>query len=148
PLVLESATVSSDGVFAYSAGGFQTSAPTDAFYSYDPLADAWTTLALLPQALYDAKSAFANTLDRNYVFGGIDASGTVLDTTYIYDVATDMWSSGATMPGARFFPNVVYNPLSGTIYVIGGADPGFNVVNQTWEYDPVANTWNTSRANI
>ena len=107
--------------------------------------DTWTTLASLPQALYDARSAYAANVSKIYVFGGIDASGFVLNTTYIYDVASNSWTTGMAMPDFRFFPNVAYYGGNGKIYVIGGIDSSFVEQGQTWEYDPVADTWNTSR---
>ena len=148
PEILESPAVSSDGTFAYSAGGGMNFVPTNGFYRYDPVADTWTTLASLPQALFDARGAYAGNVNKIYVFGGIDAGFNVLSTTYIYDIATDSWTPGADMPAARFFPTVAYYGANGKIYVIGGLDSNFLEASQTWEYDPVANTWDTSRASI
>jgi N-acetylneuraminic acid mutarotase len=148
PEILESPAVSSDGTFAYSAGGGMNFVPTNGFYRYDPVADAWTTLASLPQTLFDARATYAGNVNKVYVFGGIDAAFNVLNTTYIYDIATDSWTTGASMPDARFFPNVAYYGANGKIYVIGGLDASFTEQGQTWEYDPVADTWDTSRASI
>jgi len=108
----------------------------------------WTTLASLPQALFDARAAYAANVNKIYVFGGLDAGSNVLNTTYIYDIATDSWTTGTAMPAARFFPAVAYYGANGKIYVIGGVDGSFLEANQTWEYDPVADTWDTSRTSI
>jgi N-acetylneuraminic acid mutarotase len=148
PEILESPAVSSDGTFAYSAGGGMNFVPTNGFYRYDPIANAWATLASLPQALFDARAAYAANVNKIYVFGGIDAGFNVLNTTYIYDIATDSWTPGADMPAARFFPAVAYYDANGKIYVIGGLDSNFVEASQTWEYDPVADTWDASRASI
>jgi N-acetylneuraminic acid mutarotase len=148
PEILESPAVSSDGTFAYSAGGGMNFVPTNGFYRYDPVADTWTTLASLPQALFDAHATYAANVNKIYVFGGIDASFNVLNTTYVYDIATDSWTTGAAMPAPRFFPAVAYYGANGKIYVIGGLDASFLEASQTWEYDPVADTWDTSRADI
>jgi len=148
PEILESSAVSSDGTFAYSAGGGMNFVPTNGLYRYDPVGDTWTTLASLPTALFDARATYAGNVNKIYVFGGIDAGFNVLSTTYIYDIATDSWTPGADMPAARFFPAVAYYGANGKIYVIGGLDTNFFEASQTWEYDPVANTWDTSRASI
>src|SRR6266513_2617465 len=148
PEILESPAVASDGTYAYSAGGGMNFVPTNGFYRYDPVANAWTTLASLLTALFDAHAAYAANVNKIYVFGGIDAGFNVLNTTYIYDIATDSWATGASMPGPRFFPAVAYYGANGKIYVIGGLDASFLEANQTWEYDPVADTWDTSRTSI
>jgi N-acetylneuraminic acid mutarotase len=148
PAVIQSPAVSTDGTYAYSGGGSNNFVPIDGFYRYDPVADMWTTLASLPQALFDARAAYAANVNKIYVFGGIDAGFNVLSTTYIYDIATDSWTTGAAMPAARFFPTVAYYGATGKIYVIGGLDASFLEANQTWEYDPVADTWDTSRTSI
>ena len=148
PAIIQSPAVSTDGTYAYSGGGSDNFVPIDGFYRYDPVADMWTTLASLPQALFDARAAYAANLNKIYVFGGIDAGFNVLNTTYIYDIATDSWATGAAMPAARFFPTVAYYGANGKIYVIGGLDASFVEASQTWEYDPVADTWDTSRTSI
>jgi Kelch motif/Galactose oxidase, central domain len=148
PEILESPALASDGTYAYSAGGGMNFVPTTGFYRYDPVADAWTTLAPLPAGLQDARAAYAANVNKIYVFGGIDAGFNVLNTNYVYDIATDSWTTGAAMPAARFFPAVAYYSANGKIYVIGGLDASFLEASQTWEYDPVADTWDTSRADI
>ncbi len=148
PAVIQSPAVSTDGTYAYSGGGSDNFVPIDGFYRYDPVADMWTTLASLPQALFDARATYAANVNKIYVFGGIDAGFNVLSTTYVYDIATDSWTTGAAMPGPRFFPTVAYYGANGKIYVIGGLDNSFLEANQTWEYDPAADTWDTSRTSI
>ncbi len=146
PETLESPAVCSNGTLAYSAGG---RGPTAGFYSYDPVADSWSTLAPLPQPLYDARSTYAANVNKVYVFGGLDPSNNTLNTTYIYDIASNTWTTGAPMPETRFFPGVNYYTGNGKIYVIGGfLDVFSSDANQTWEYDPVADTWDTSRTPI
>jgi hypothetical protein len=148
PFVLESPGVTSNGTFAYSAGG-RAANTTNAFYRYDPVANTWTSLANMPTAEYAAGVAYAANVNKVYLFGGLDASNNLLRTTQIYNIATNTWSTGAAMPAARFFSAALYYGANGKIYVIGGfVDAVGTVGNQTWEYDPVANTWNTSRANM
>ena len=150
PLVIESPAVTSDGTYAYSAGGFAGGA-TNAVYRYDPAANAWVPLATMPTGAYDAGIAYAANTNKIYVFGGVDPGGNVLVTTQIYDIVSNTWTMGASLPdpAGRYFPSAVYYGANGKIYVMGGFDGAtFSEQSQTWEYDPVANTWNTTRANI
>src|SRR6266540_2896737 len=144
PVLIQQPAVTSDGTFAYTAGGSSNDEVTDAFYRYDPIEDAWTVLPTISEAISSAKAVYVPTTNSIYVFGNFHP--TLGDTVHIYNVDTQTWSTGAPMPGGRSFPNVAYYPGSGKIYVIGGFS--FNQVttedNQTWEYDPVANTWDNS----
>jgi Kelch motif/Galactose oxidase, central domain len=147
---IESPAVTSDGTFAYSAGG-RAGGPTHFLYRYDPAANTWTQLAsmLLGSPEYDAGVAYAANVNKIYIFGGIDTVGHVLNTTQVYDIAMNTWSLGAPMPNARFFPAALYYGGTHKIYVIGGlTDLTGTVGKQTWEYDPVANTWNTLREDM
>ena len=45
---------------------------TNAFNQYDPVANSWTPLAPLPQAIRDARAVYAANTNSIYVFGGID----------------------------------------------------------------------------
>lgn len=146
PAAVQSLAVASDGVYVYSAGGFNGSAPIIGAYRYDPAVNNWGVLPSLPTAVDAARAVYAANTNSIYVFGG--ENGTYLNTTQIYHIATNNWTSGAPMPAARALPNVAYYPRNGKIYVIGGFAPGFVEQSQTWEYDPVANSWNTSRASI
>src|SRR5581483_10434522 len=125
-------------------GGFGTAG----FYRYDPVGNAWTTLTSLPQALFDARAAYAANVNKIYVFGGFDNDLNVLNTTFIYDIGTNSWTTGAPMPDARYFPNVAYYDGNGKMYVIGGFDANDVQQSQTWEYDPIADTWSTLRTAV
>src|SRR5882724_11437384 len=151
PLVSESVSVSTDGTFAYGAGGFDgiNFVPTNQFNRYDPIANTWTPLANVPGAFYDAPSVYAPNTNRIYVFGGIDATFTPSSVVQVYDVASGTWvANGAPMPGARYFAGAAYDSSNGKIYVISGFDQNSTETSTTWEYDPVANTWDTTRANM
>ena len=147
PETLESAAICTDGTFAYGAGGNAAGLPTAGFYKYDPSANSWSTLASVPQTLYDARSVYDSANNKIYLFGGIDGTTFVpINTLYIYDVATDTWTSGNPMPGNRFFPAVVYDSLTDLMYIAGGIDENFLETDTTWIYDPNAGTYDTSTA--
>src|SRR4030095_1394558 len=130
-----------------AGGSVSLGFPTNGFYRYDPVANLWTFLAALPQALFDTRAVYAANVHKIYVFGGLDAGLAVLNTNYIYDIETNSWTTGASMTDSRYFPNVAHSS-NGKIYVIGGFDQNFEEASQTWEYDPTADTWETSRMDI
>ena len=125
PLAIEQPAVTSDGTYAYSAGGLTGSGGTNAFYRYDPVTNSWAGLPFVPAlSLYAARAVYAANTNKIYLFGGYNGS-TVLNTTYIYDIATFSWSTGAPMPAARYLSNAAYYPGNGKIYVIGGLGSAF-----------------------
>src|SRR5439155_25872301 len=131
--------------YSFSLGG-----TLDAFNRYDPVGDAWTTLASMPTAAFMASAAYYPPTNKIYVFGGEDAtSGTNYNITRIYDVATSTWSTGANMPDVRSFMASGYNNINGKIYLVSGYNTGDveSAQPNTWEYDPVANSF-TERAPI
>ena len=148
PIIVESPAVCSDGTFGYVAGGRDSAnfLATNAFNQYDPLANSWTPLPPLPQAIRDARAVYAANTNSIYVFGGIDINEFVSNIVQVYNVGTGTWSSGTPMPAERFFPATVYYDPTGLIYVAGGIDGSFLETDTTWIYDPVAGTWDTTTA--
>ena len=110
------------------------------------LANSWTPLPPLPQAIRDARAVYAANTNSIYVFGGIDINEFVSNIVQVYNVGTGTWSSGTPMPAERFFPATVYYDPTGLIYVAGGIDGSFLETDTTWIYDPVAGTWDTTTA--
>jgi N-acetylneuraminic acid mutarotase len=99
-------------------------------------------------AMLEARTypAYCTYKDKIYVFGGANATGTVLDTMEVFDPVTNSWTSGAAMPVARRAGVAV--PLGGKIYLIGGSPDMNNTVlyNRVDIYDPVNNAWSTGPA--
>jgi Kelch motif/Galactose oxidase, central domain len=151
PLISESVSVSTDGIFGYAAGGFDGTifVPTDQFNQYDPVADTWTPLTNLPVAVYDAPSVYAANTNSIYLFGGIDINGIPRDIVQIYDITNGTWTSGTPMPDptGRYFASAAYDATSGKIYVIGGFDGAtFSEQTNNWIYDTLTDTWDSSTA--
>jgi hypothetical protein len=146
------AAATSNGTYAYVAGGysFETLTDLNVFRRFDPVANAWTVLAPMPDAQATMGSAVYSPVNNKvYVFGGESAVPSVVsNATRIYDIASDTWSAGANMPQVRHFMASGY--YNGKIYLVAG----YNTRNasgaqaQVWEYDPVANTFNTTRIPI
>ncbi|MDH7499957.1 MAG: S8 family serine peptidase, partial [candidate division NC10 bacterium] len=70
-------------------------------YSYDPVGDAWMSLADMPQATLDAAAAPIGTTGQILVMGGGYANGGERSVTQIYNVNTDSWTLGPDLKKAR-----------------------------------------------
>jgi N-acetylneuraminic acid mutarotase len=146
PLDAYGSGAASDGGYAYFAGGysFSASASVNQLIRYDPVANSWTSLANMPQALGMPLAANGGN-GKLYMMGGTDATtGTAFNNVQIYDIATNTWSTGTVMPDLRAFASGGY--YNGKIYVIGGYNtgnisPAFLTV---WAYDIAGNSWNTA----
>ena len=151
PYIVEDSVVSSDGSFAYAAGGYDGTGGGEfrnTMYRYDPSTNGWSALANMPLAMGRGESAYSPVTNSVYVFGGSSQTNPNLNTTFIYNIGTNTWTTGSPMPEARSWLNAAYYAANNKIYVIGGVVSGGTGIfeqNQVWEYDPVANTWDTSR---
>ena len=137
----------SNGAFAYEGGGysFSMAGNINQFGRFDPVANTWTPLAVVPDLNNgEASGVYAPNVNKLFVFGGENVgTATVVNTTRIYDIASNTRSTGANMPDVRAFMASGY--YNGKIYLVGGYSTG-NITPaflQTWEYDPVANTFVT-----
>ena len=121
----------------YVAGGFKfngnTFMPTDAVEAYDPLADAWTTMAPLPQPIYSMAIGAVNGV--LYVAGGGNVVGSVADVN-AFNPAIGSWSPRAPLSIARVFPASAV--VNGRFYALGGESPFLTSVEV---YDPASDTW-------
>jgi hypothetical protein len=125
--------VESGGKF-YLAGG-----KTTAHQVYDPVANAWSSAAPLPQALDHIQAAAVG--GRIFYVGGLQSFPSPhVGTVSIYDFAADEFSSGEPMPESRARGAGGVAVYDGKIYVAGGLHDGTSV---PWfdVYDPVANSW-------
>ncbi|MGH2753738.1 MAG: malectin domain-containing carbohydrate-binding protein, partial [Actinomycetota bacterium] len=132
----EVAHVQVDGRF-YLAGGLATGAT--AVEMYDPIAETWTTVGQMPEALDHIQAVAIGT--KIYLIGGLnnwpaDDSANV----YIYDTETDDFTEGAPMPNARERGAGGVAVHNGKIYYAGGLHDGA-AVNWFDVYDPVTDDW-------
>jgi len=124
---------SASGALIYVPGGFGGERALEA---YDPAADAWRTLAPMPEGRHHLMAAAH--AGKLYVFGGArGAAWEPTATTWVYDPAADAWSELAPMPEARTAGAAV--ALDAYLYVVGGAGGSQALLR----YDPAADAWTT-----
>ncbi len=129
--------------------------PTSNAWEYDPAADSWKALALMPTARLGAVAAEAG--GKIYVIGGASVHpgaklmsigvGTPhrsLDVNEAYDPATNHWETQSPLPTAR--NHAAVGVVGGKIYVIGGRLGAANVMEGSnsdvvERFDPEKNSW-------
>src|SRR5437773_3050353 len=134
--------------FLYVIGGGNSGGVLSDLQRYDPVTDAWTTLASMPTA---RAGAVAAVVDNNlFVIGGrLSAAGPCNGGPYLatvekYDTDTDTWSTVAPLPSPRSDLAAVAH--GGKIFVFGGCTgtaSAPSVTNEVDMYDPQTNTWAT-----
>ena len=114
PARSELPAVTLDGLI-YVPGGFGDERRLDA---YDPLDDAWQTLAPMPDGRHHLMATAFN--DSLYIIGGaIAGSWNPGDTVWRYDPPANTWTELPPMPESRLAGAAV--TLDDKIYVVGGA---------------------------
>ena len=132
------------GGFLYVIGGGNSGVALFDLERYDPVLDAWTTLASMNTARAGAAAAVID--DGIFVIGGrLSTSGPCsggpyLDTVEKYDIDTNTWSPVAPLPNQRSDMAAVAH--GGKIYVFGGCS-STGVTKEVDIYDPQTNTWTT-----
>ena len=151
------------GGFVLPQAGAPSWVPIDNAWEYDPAADTWKALALMPTKRAAAVAAAAD--DKIYVIGGATtAPGAkepgilgprphrTIGTVEEYDPATNSWRERSPMPTAR--NHAAVGAVNGKIYVIGGRVGGAfitsasNNIDLVEEYDPAADSWGAPRARM
>src|SRR5712692_4872197 len=133
------------GGFLYVIGGGNSGVALSDLQRYDPVLDAWTTLASMNTARAGAAAAVID--DGIYVIGGRQSTGgpcsggPYLTTVEKYDVDTNTWSTVAQLPTPRYDLAAVAH--GGKIYVFGGCN-STGVTGEVDMYDPQTNTWTTT----
>src|SRR6266705_5655045 len=145
PLPVRADAASGDtthGGFLYVIGGGNSGVALFDLERYDPVLDAWTTLASMNTARAGAAAAVID--DGIFVIGGRQSTsgpcsgGPYFDTVEKYDIDTNTWSAVAPLPNQRSDMAAVAH--GGKIYVFGGcSDTG--VTKEVDMYDPQTNTW-------
>src|SRR6266446_8781926 len=135
------------GGFLYVIGGGNSGVALPNLERYDPVLDAWTTLAPMNAARAGAAAAVID--DGIFVIGGRQSTngpcsgGPYLTTVEKYDIDTNTWSTVAPLLNARSDLAAVAH--GGKIFIFGGCS-STGVTNEVDMYDPQTNTWTTTLA--
>ncbi|VAW42271.1 hypothetical protein MNBD_CHLOROFLEXI01-3101, partial [hydrothermal vent metagenome] len=80
--------------------------------------------------------AYDSTNDTILLFGGRNATGTLLADSWELDLSNDTWSqSGFSGPSARMAHGLAYDPTNDNFVLVGGANnDGDTILNDTWHY--------------
>jgi N-acetylneuraminic acid mutarotase len=124
----------------------RVAAQTAAGTALPNVAEAWTTLAPLPEPLADIQGASAN--GKFYVFGGLEgvrAKGVVLE----FDPATGVWAKKKPMPVLAH--HIALAAYGDRFYLFGGfkypeKGGGWQPLDNAWEYDPAGDSWKALKA--
>src|SRR5712691_75384 len=136
------------GGFLYVIGGGNSGVAQFDLERYDPVLDAWTTLASMNTARAGAAAAVID--DGIFVIGGRQSTsgpcsgGPYSNTVEKYDIDTDTWSAVAPLLTPRSDLAAVAH--GGKIFVFGGCTGTASAPSVTDEvdmYDPQTNTWTT-----
>jgi hypothetical protein len=107
-------------------------------YRYDPVGNAWTTMANMPNACDWIDASYVN--GKFYVIGGYN--GTANNWNMIYDISGNVWSTGATLTQPRHsHQQVLYN--DSLIYVLGGRDASGTAHSTVFIYNTYTDAWTT-----
>ncbi|MDO7740853.1 MAG: hypothetical protein MUP94_04170, partial [Flavobacteriales bacterium] len=130
-----------DGI-GYLVAGQTNNGYSDAFYSYDATADAWTALEDFPG---DARGyAIGDDWDGKAWFGFGQGTNGILNDLWVFDPATGSWEEKASCPcDARMHPAFV--AIDDHIYV-GLGNSASGDLNDWWEYDMESDTWSEKPA--
>jgi hypothetical protein len=124
-------------------GGYTGGTAFNAGYTYDCATDTWTTFTgtNVPAARYAHGSVKIDD-DSFAVFGGKDASGTLLNSGGIYHISTNTWDPfpSTNAPSARSFP-VSMSYYNGNIIVWGGVDSGNAAITNGARYHIASGKW-------
>jgi hypothetical protein len=134
----------------YTIGGGPGAAPTAGDPNvaradrYDPVADAWSTIAPLPAPRSDAAAAFDGA-GGVVVVGGYDAAGAPSADCFRFDVSTGVWSAASVppLPAPRAGLRLARG-ADGRLYAVGGTDGSTRAT--TFVFDPATGAWSTGPA--
>jgi len=106
---------------------------------YDPATNTWTTKAPMPAAQNGPGGVVSGKL---YVAGGVNASGTLVNTLRVYDPVTDQWNVATPTASTARIGNGVGN-LDGILYSVSGQLASGTILNSVETYNPETDTWSS-----
>lgn len=96
-----------------------------------------TTGGTSPTARTHHAIAYDPTTDTILLFGGRDATGTLLADSWALDLSNDTWSQDISSgPSARMAHGLAYDATEDVFVLVGGTNnDGDTILNDTWHYD-------------
>ncbi|MFE1415387.1 Kelch repeat-containing protein [Streptomyces sp. NPDC058746] len=145
------------GTCVYTVGGYTAFAltgpdvPVATVESYNPVTNAWSTVAALPAPRGSLAAAAApcppgQTGTCVYAVGGADGTGTPLGQVHSYNPVTNAWSQPAPLPTPRLGLAAAASTCppgqSGfCVYAMGGVDGTGTIQATVRSYNPATNAW-------
>jgi hypothetical protein len=130
--------------YMYDGCSYESGCFDNAFYEYDPTANAWTAKASLPIAVSCASGISLN--GKGYVglgsaYNSITGGNTSSPSWYEYNPLTNSWTVKQNFPGSA--ANSSISKIGNEIYVFGGKTNetyGF-LTDNLYKYLPTNNLW-------
>ncbi len=137
PTARQWVSTASDGQRFYALGGW-SGANLAVNEVYDPMTQAWSTLASMPAARYAGTGAQVIGT-KLYVVGGSPGFPAMSNSLFVYDILANSWSTGASAPtdvgcGASA-------TVGGRLFVFGGCTTSFVYDSSFAVYDPAVGSW-------
>jgi N-acetylneuraminic acid mutarotase len=131
--------VSTGGLLYVVGGNVGPSGATNTVEAYNPVTDAWATLAPIPHPVYQGTIGVID--GKLYVVGGWDypISNIPIRNLQIYNPATNTWSVGADMPILSGCS--VAGVINRKLYVLTACDGYSGFRKFLHVYDPDSNSW-------
>ena len=124
-----------------SSGEFVTD-----FYAFDLQTHEWSTFecdGFCPSTIYLTAMAYAEALDRAFLFGGLGEDG-FTSNMFILDPESLLWFSmplDGVAPTETYIHDMRYDSDFNRIIVFGGRTSNFSVSNAIFSYDISGNSW-------
>lgn len=115
-------------------------------HAYDPAADRWIELAVLPRGANHVGVVADDAGGVIYALGGfVEQNRTPHGDCFVWEIETNRWRTIAPLPRPRGAGAAVM--LDGMVHHIGGAGDGADRASVGWHeiYDPKADRWQVAR---
>jgi len=113
-------------------------------WGYDFSSESWELKSNNgPSPRSEIAMAYSSNDDVVVLFGGADASGTILDDTWVYSPSSESWTQTDSIkgPSPRICHAMAYDSTNDLIVLFGGRLNDWSQDDETWTYDIGTETW-------
>jgi len=121
----------------YLCGGNDGTVIFRTTWEYDPVLDAWTQKANMPQRNNGAATFTIDSL--GYVIGGYNFNNNELNVLWCFNPISNVWTNKTSFPSPRDNGALAWS-INGKGYVGCGWD-GSGFTSDIWEYNPTTDAW-------